>query len=159
MLTSSPKIWHFNNRDFFQISSLDSDHWIWKSFCDAYFNSACVRVPCCLSKGPLKWDFLDIYLTTFSESLNSEIQNLWRSFFVSKYLIFHLDFKNSVKNWGRLLCLWENCTWIGIVKFSLLRTWYSSTAANVLTSSPKILHVDKRDFFQLNLFSSDRWIW
>ena len=159
MLTSSPKIWHFNNRDFFQISSLDSDHWIWKSFCDAYFNSACVRVPCCLSKGPLKWDFLDIYLTTFSESLNSEIQNLWRSFFVSKYLIFHLDFKNSVKNWGRVLCLWENCTWIGIVKFSLLRTWYSSTAANVLTSSPKILHVDKRDFFQLNLFSSDRWIW
>ena len=159
MLTSSPKIWHFNNRDFFQINSLDSDHWIWKSFCDAYFNSACVRVPCCLSKGPLKWDFLDIYLTTFSESLNSEIQNLWRSFFVSKYLIFHLDFKNSVKNWGRVLCLWENCTWIGIVKFSLLRTWYSSTAANVLTSSPKILHVDKRDFFQLNLFSSDRWIW
>ena len=159
MLTSSPKIWHFNNRDFFQISSLDSDHWIWKSFCDAYFNSACVRVPCCLSKGPLKWDFLDIYLTTFSESLNSEIQNLWRSFFVSKYLIFHLDFKNSVKNWGRVLCLWENCTWIGIVKFSLLRTWSSSTAANVLTSSPKILYVDKRDFFQLNLFSSDRWIW
>ena len=159
MLTSSPKIWHFNNRDFFQISSLDSDHWIWKSFCDAYFNSACVRVPCCLSKGPLKWDFLDIYLTTFSESFNSQIQNLWRSFFVSKYLIFHLDFKNSVKNWGRVLCLWENCTWIGIVKFSLLRTWYSSTAANVLTSSPKILYVDKRDFFQLNLFSSDRWIW
>ena len=159
MLTSSPKIWHFNNRDFFQISSLDSDHWIWKSFCDAYFNSACVRVPCCLSKGPLKWDFLDIYLTTFSESLNSEIQNLWRSFFVSKYLIFHLDFKNSVKNSGKVLCFWENCIWIGIVKFSLLRTWYSSTAANVLTSSPKILHVDKRDFFQLNLFSSDRWIW
>ena len=159
MLTSSPKIWHFNNRDFFQISSLDSDHWIWKSFCDAYFNSACVRVPCCLSKGPLKWDFLDIYLTTFSESLNSEIQNLWRSFFVSKYLIFHLDFKNSVKNSGKVLCFWENCIWIGIVKFSLLRTWYSSTAANVLTSSPKILYVDKRDFFQLNLFSSDRWIW
>ena len=159
MLTSSPKIWHFNNRDFFQISSLDSDHWIWKSFCDAYFNSACVRVPCCLSKGPLKWDFLDIYLTTFSESFNSQIQNLWRSFFVSKYLIFHLDFKNSVKNSGKVLCFWENCIWIGIVKFSLLRTWYSSTAANVLTSSPKILHVDKRDFFQLNLFSSDRWIW
>ena len=159
MLTSSPKIWHFNNRDFFQISSLDSDHWIWKSFCDAYFNSACVRVPCCLSKGPLKWDFLDIYLTTFSESLNSEIQNLWRSFFVSKYLIFHLDFKNSVKNSGKVLCFWENCIWIGIVKFSLLRTSYSSTAKNVLTSSPKILHVHKRDFFQLNLFSSDRWIW
>ena len=159
MLTSSPKIWHFNNRDFFQINSLGSDHWIWKSCCDTDFNSACVRVPRCLSKGRLKWDFLDIYLTRFSESLNSEIQNLWRSFCVLKYLQFKLDFKNAVKNWGKVLCFWENYIWIGIVKFSLLRTWYSSTAANVLTSSPKILYVDKRDFFQLNLFSSDRWIW
>ena len=23
------------------------------------------RLPCCQSKGPLKWDFFDIYLTTF----------------------------------------------------------------------------------------------
>ena len=138
VLTSSPKPWHFNNREFFQINSLGSDHWIWKSCCDADFNSSCVRVPCCLSKGPLKWDFSDIYLTTFLESLNSEIQNLWRSFFVSKCLQFKLDFKNAFKNWGKVLCFWENCIWIGIVKFSLLRTWYSWTAANVLTTSPKI---------------------
>ena len=30
--------------------------------------------PCCFSKGPLKQDFLDIYLTTFSASVLSEKQ-------------------------------------------------------------------------------------
>ena len=29
-------------------------------------NSVLNSLPCCLSKGPLKHDFLDIYLTTFS---------------------------------------------------------------------------------------------
>ena len=40
--------------------------------------------------------------------------------------------------------------WIGIVKLSLLRTGYFSSAANVLRSSPKIWHVNKRDFFKFN---------
>ena len=34
-----------------------------------------------------------------------------------------------------------------------------SSAANVLASSPKIWHVNKRDFFEHNLLSSDKWIW
>ena len=159
VLTSSPKIWHFNNRDFFQINSLGSDHWIWKSCCDADFNSAWARLPCCLSKGPLKRDFLDIYLTTFSESVISKIQNLGGSSFFKKYLKFNLDFKNAAKNSEKVFCFWDNCIWIGIVKLSLLRTGYFSSAANVLTSSPKIWHVNKRDFFQLNFLGSDRWIW
>ena len=29
----------------------------------------------------------------------------------------------------------------------------------MLTSSPKILHVNKRHFFQLNVLGCDRWIW
>ena len=43
----------------------------------------------------------------------------------------------------------DNCIWIGIVKLSLLRTGYLSSESNVLTSSPKIWHVNKGDFFQL----------
>ena len=43
---------------------------------DADFNSVWARLPCCLGKGPLKQDFFDIYLATFSESIISEIQNL-----------------------------------------------------------------------------------
>ena len=34
---------------------------------------------------PLKWDFLDIYLTTFSEPESSQKQNLWRSAFFQKF--------------------------------------------------------------------------
>ena len=36
---------------------------------------------------PLKWDFLDIYLTTFSEPESSQKQNLWRSAFFQKFQI------------------------------------------------------------------------
>ena len=54
---------------------------------------------------------------------------------------------------------YDNYIWIGIVKLSLLRTGYFSSAANVLTSSPKIFHVNKKDFFQLNWLGSDEWIW
>ena len=106
----------------------------------------CGRLPYCLSKHPLKRDFLDIYLTTFLESVTSKIQNLWGSSFYSKCLKFNLDFKNAAKNWEKVFCFWDNCIWIGIVKFSLLRTGHFSSAANVLTSSRKIWHVNKRDF-------------
>ena len=48
------------------------------------------------------------------------------------------------------------CIWIGIVKLSLLRREYLSSAANVLTSRAKISHVNKRDFFQVNGLESDQ---
>ena len=127
--------------------------------CDRDFDSALVRLRCSLSKGGLKRDFLDIYLTTFSESKNSEIQNLWRSSFVSKYSKFNLDFKIEAKNWKKVFCLWDNCIWTGVVKLLLLRTGYFSSVANVLTSSTKIWHVNKRDFFQLNWLGKGQWIW
>ena len=45
----------------------------------------------------MKRDFLEIYLATFLESLISEMQHLWGSYFVPKYLEFNLDFKNAAK--------------------------------------------------------------
>ena len=48
--------------------------------------------------GPLKRDFLDIYLTTFSESVISEIKNLWGSSFFLKDSKFHAAIRNSEKN-------------------------------------------------------------
>ena len=65
---------------------------------DADFKSACAQLPFCLLKGPLKQDFLDIYLTTFSESVVSEIQNLQGSSFFPKYLKFNQDFKKAAQN-------------------------------------------------------------
>ena len=90
---------------------------------------------------------------------NFENTNLWGSFFDSKYLRFNLDFKNGVKNWQKAFCFSDNWIRIGVVKFSLWRTRSFSSAANVLTSSPKILHVNKRHFFQLNWLGGDHWIW
>ena len=102
-------------------------------------------------------DFLDIYLTTFSESIISEIQKLWGSSFASKYLKFNLDFKNVARNWKKVFCFWGNCIWTGIVKLSLLRTGYFSFSANFLLGSTKIWHVNRREFFQLNWIGRGQW--
>ena len=73
-----------------------------------------------------KHDFLDIYRSTFSECVISEIQYLWGSSFFSKYLKFLVNFKNTAKNWEKVFCSWDNSIWIGIVKLSLLRRRYFS---------------------------------
>ena len=123
--------------------------------CDEDFNSAFARVSFCLSNGCLKGDFLDIYPTTFLESVISKLQNLWGSYFVSKWLKFNLKLKKAARNREKVLCFWDNCIWIRAAKLCLLRTGYFSSAANVLTSSPNIWHVNNRNFFQLNwLFSN-----
>ena len=159
VLTTSPKIWHGKNRAFFQLNCLGSDQWIWWTCCDADFDSGSARLPCFFSKGPLKREILYIYMITFSESVIPEIQNLWGSSFLSKCSKFDLYLKNAVKNWQKVLCFWDNCIWIGIVKLSLLKTGFFSSDASVLTSSPKIWHCKNRDFFQLNWLGSDRLIW
>ena len=79
-------------------------------------------------------------------------------FFFSKCSKFNTDFKISLKNSEKFFSFWDNIIWIGIVKFSLLRTGYFSSVANVLTSSPKFWHVNKRHFFEHNFLASDQWI-
>ena len=121
-LTSSPKISHVNKRDFFEHYFLLSGQWTWERCFDADFNSDWAGLPYCLSKHPLKHDFLDIYLTTFSEFVTSKIKNVWSSSFDWKSLKFNLDFKNGAINSEKRFCFWDNCIWIGIVKLFLLRT-------------------------------------
>ena len=98
VLTSTPKIWHVNKRDFFQLNWLGSDHWIWSRCSNANFNGAWARFPCCLSRDTLKRDFLNIYLITFSKPVILERQNLWGSSFFSKCVQFNVHFKNAWKN-------------------------------------------------------------
>ena len=81
VLTSSDRIWLMTNRDFLQLNCLSIDQWISLRCCDADLNRAWAHLRCCLSKGWLKREFLDIYLTTFSESVISQKQNLWGSSF------------------------------------------------------------------------------
>ena len=55
-------------------------------------------------------------------------------------------FQKWTKNWEKVFCFWDNCIWIVIVNLFLWTTRYISSAANVLRSSPKIWHVNKRNF-------------
>ena len=64
-LTNCGKIWHISQRDFLNPNCLHRDQWIWSRCYRSDFNSVSTRLQCDLSKGPLKGDFLDIYLTTF----------------------------------------------------------------------------------------------
>ena len=43
---------------------------------------------------------------------------------------------------------------LSALTFSLLQREYLSSAVNVLKNSPKIFHITKRDFFQLNRLHS-----
>ena len=54
-------------------------------------------MPCCLSKGPLKDGFLDIYLNIFLGARISRNTHLRGSCFFGKCLKFNIDFKNAKK--------------------------------------------------------------
>ena len=88
-----------------------------------------------------------------------EIPKLWGSSFFSKHLKLQINLKMAAKNWDNLFCFSDNCIWTSNVILSLLRTGYFSSVANVLTRSPKIWYVNKRDFLEHNLLASDQWIW
>ena len=76
-----------------------------------------------------------------------------------KILKSYARFKKCIKKLRKSFFFRDNYIWIDIVKLSLLRTGYFSSAGNVLTSSPKIWHVNKRDIFQFIWLGSDQWIW
>ena len=61
-----------------------------------------------------------------------------------------MDFKNSEGNTQKVYCFLDKCFWIGCVKLSLLRKEYLPSAFNVLKGSPKLLYINKSNFFQLN---------
>ena len=79
---------------------------------------------------------------------NFENTKSMKVIFFFKYLKFQLDFKNAARNSENVFCWLNNCMRIGIVKLSLLRTGCFSSAANVLTSSPNVFHLNKSGFFQ-----------
>ena len=92
VLTNSPKILHITKRAFFQLSCLHNDQWIWERRCLLDFNSVSAHLSCYLLQGPLKRDFLDVYLTTFfgvSKSKKKKKINY----------VGHLFLKN-VQNWS-----------------------------------------------------------
>ena len=61
-------------------------------------------------------------------------------------------YQKCMKKLRKSIFLFDNCIIIGCVKLSLLRREYLSSAVNVWKHSPKIFHITKRHFFELNFF-------
>ena len=141
VLTNSRKILHIIKRKFFPLHF--PSQWSTKCF-RGDFNSVWDRLQCCLSKGLLKQDFLDMYLTTFSAVCNSEVHKQWGSYFFSKFWELNLYFKKGKNESQKVFRFIVNYISIGCIKMSLLRREYLSSAVNVLTNISKILHITKR---------------
>ena len=86
VLTSSLKTLLITMRDILRLCSLHRYQRMWESFCCLYSNSVWDRLPCSLSEGPQKKDFLDNYLTTFLGARNFENTSPMRvSFFLKMF--------------------------------------------------------------------------
>ena len=71
-----------------------------------------------------------------------------------KCLKINLDLKDRENKSEIVFCFLDSFICIDCVKLFLLRR--ESSAVSVLTNSPKILHITKSDFFQLNSLRSDQ---
>ena len=85
-LIKCTKVLRIAMKAFFQLICLHSDQYIWWSWCCSDLNNFCSRLPCCLSKGPLKLDFLEILLTTSFGVRNFKNKSVMRASFFSKVL-------------------------------------------------------------------------
>ena len=125
-LTDNPNILHITQRDFFKLSCFQKEQWIlYMCFCSD-FNSASARLPCYLSKDPLKLDFLDIYLTTFFGVCK------FKNTSAIRVILFLKMFKTESK--------FRKC----------------KMAVNGLINTRKVLHITQKDFFNRNFLQRDQ---
>ena len=89
------------------------------------------------------------------QSLSAQKYISFEGHFFWKYSKLNHNFENSKKHSENIFCLWDNCIWKCCSKLSLLRREYVSSAVNGFTNSPRILHIPKSEFFQLNCVHMD----
>ena len=94
-----------------------------------------------------------IYFTTYFRFCDIRNTSAMRSIFSWKYSKFNQAFKNAETNF---FFFWNNCIWIGYLKFSVLKRGYLSSAINMLTNIFKTLHITMRYFLQLNWLHSEQ---
>ena len=76
-----------------------------------------------------------------------------------KYFQIWCRVKKFTKNFEKVFCFLDKCTWIGRSKLSLLRRKDLSSAVGVLKNRLNTLDVTKRHSFRLNYLQNDQWIW
>ena len=141
---------HIIQTDFFQLNCLYRDQQILERCCRSNFNSVSACLPCPLLKGPLKWEYLDIYLTTYFEVRKFKYTSAMRVILFSKMSKIESKFRKLKKKWETIFGFWDSFIWKCFYKLSLLRTEYLLSAVSGLTNSPQIGHVTQGDFLELN---------
>ena len=106
-----------------------------------------VRLPCRVSRDPLKRELLDVFPTTSFEVSKLGNPEAMRVIFFWKSLEFRADLKNAGKNVEKMFCFWDKCIWTVCIDLSLLIRECLSSAVNVLTKILKTFHVTKGNFF------------
>ena len=105
--TNNPKIVYITKRDLFQLSCLHSGQEIWPRCSRSDFNSVSPRLRWYLLKAPLKWDFLDIYLTTFFGARNLKNTSAMRVTFLSKMVKIEPKFRKRQKKLEKMFSVSE----------------------------------------------------
>ena len=90
--------------------------------------SACL--PWYLLKGPVKRDFLEIYVTPFFGLRRFKNSSAMRVSFFLRISELNRNLQKAKKNWENIFCLWDKYIWKFCYKLSLLRTEYLLSAVN-----------------------------
>ena len=96
-LTNSPKILHIIKTDFLTLNCLYWDQQFLERCCRSDFHRVLACLPCPLSKGSLKWEFLDIYLTTYFEVRKFKYTSAMRVILFSKMFKIESKFRKLKK--------------------------------------------------------------
>ena len=124
--------------------------WRW---CHSAFKCFSGHLPCYLLKGPLRRDFLDIYLTTCFGVRNFKNRSAMRVIFCFNMYQIESKFRKCKNRLKNILFFGDNCSLKCCFNLFLLRRKYLLSAVNGLTNSSKILHITQTDFFNLNWFT------
>ena len=96
--------------------------------------------------------------------------NVFRSPYVQKYMSYeghsffwkcsklNVNFENAKRNSEKVFRLWNNCIGRCWHKFLSLNKRILVIGSQWVNKIPKILHISKRDFFQLSFLQSDQYI-
>ena len=115
-----------------------------------------VPLTCYLSKGRMRGEFLEIWLTTFFGVLDFGNTSAMRVTSFWECSQFNLHFKNVEKNSENVSFSEISFIGNGCLKLSLLRGEHLSSAVNILTNIINTLHITK-GFFPTE-FPSQWWI-
>ena len=79
----------------------------------------------------------------------------YEALFFPKCSKFYGHWENAIKNEENVFSFSDNCILSGSCKLSVELREYSQLAVNVLTSSPEISDLTKKDFFLLYMAQND----